>query len=288
MNKLQRLWLLTPILVAACKGAETGFTEPNLGPIAYVRYVHAMPDTGLVVVRWIDRVENWVGTPTSGTSLGVPYGTVTPFQGVAAGARTFRVWPATTDITLTQDEIATGTVTLSPDTYYTVLHTGYARCQGGSPAQSIVLIQETPPSPGAGQFSLRTIVAAPGLATAQDAYVTDAAGDPLPASPQWNALTYTQDPTALAAIPWVSVDTGTAVVRLYNDGTTATATLSSAVPTGARATVSSTNDLPGSRISGSGLTAFVFPQAQTGAACATSGSIRAIYGIDRRPPVPQP
>jgi hypothetical protein len=287
MNKSQRLWLLAPLLLAACKGEETGFTAPNIGPIAYVRYVHAMPDTGLVVVRWTDKVENWVGTPTAGTALGVGYRHVTPFQGVSAGQRTFKVWPATTNIALTQDEIATGTVTLEPNTYYTVLHTGYARCNTANPAQTLVLIEETHPTPAAGQFSVRTIVAAPGLG-AQDAYVTETDADPLPATPHWN-LTYTQDAAALATIPWVGVDTGTAVIRLYNDGNTATTNVSSTVPAGARATTatqSSVSDLPGTRISGSGLTAFVFPQALT-TACATTGTNQAAYGIDVRPPVPQ-
>src|SRR5215208_5391365 len=86
MNKLQRLGLLVPtLLLAACNGQETGFTTPNLGPLAYVRFVHAVPDRGPVVGRWVDKVENWVGTPTSGTSLGISYRTVTPFQGVSAG-----------------------------------------------------------------------------------------------------------------------------------------------------------------------------------------------------------
>jgi hypothetical protein len=287
MKRLQRLGLLAPILLlAACKGGDTGFTEPG-GSFAFVRYVHAMPDTGLVVVRFVDRVENWVGTPTSGTTLGVGYRTVTPFQGIVPGSRHFKVWPATTNITLTQDDIADVTATFNANTYYTVLHTGFARCQGATPAANVVIIQETQPaSITPGRFALRTIVAAPGFASPQDVYFTRAAGDPLPGSPTFANIGYTQDPATLSARAWVEIDTGAAVIRSYDAGTTATANITSTAPAGARATISSTNDLPGSRISGSGMTAFIFPPAQT-TACANTGTTQAAYGVDIRPPVPQ-
>jgi hypothetical protein len=287
MKELQGLALLIPIMaLAGCRGSETGFTEPDLGPQAFVRYVHAMPDTGLVVVRFVDRVENWVGTPTSGTSLGVGYRSVTAFQGIAAGQRRFKVWPATTDITLTQDEIADVTFDFQPNNYYTVLHTGYARCQAASPAASVIIFQEqVPGNIGAGRFAIRAIVAAPGFAANQDVYVTRTATSPL-TTPTFAGVGYTQDPAALTARTWVEVDTGTAVVRSFDSGTTTPARTTSTVPAGARATVSSTNDAPGSRVSGSGLTAFIFPQALT-TACATTGTNQAAYGIDKRPPVPQ-
>jgi uncharacterized protein DUF4397 len=287
MKRLQRLGLLTSILlVAACKGSETGFTSPNNGPFAYVRYVHAMPDTGAVVVRFVDLVENWVGTPTSGTALGVGYRTVTAFQGITPGSRHFKVWPATTDIVLTQDEIADVTFDFQANQYYTVLHTGYARCQAANPAQTVVVFQETPPTVSAGKFAIRALVAAPGFAASQDVYVTPTSTTPLPGSPTFSAMAYTQDPAALSARTWVEVDTGSAVIRSYNAGTTATANITSTAPAGAKATVSSTNDLPGSTITGSGLTAFIFPQAQT-TACANTGTIQAVYAVDRRPPIPQ-
>lgn len=287
MNKLQRLLLATPaLLLAACNGDDTGFTE-NAGPWAYVRYVHAMPDTGLVVGRWVDRVENWPGTPTSGTSLGIGYRTVTAYQGVTPGQRHFKVWPATTNITLTTDEIADVTVTLEANTYYTFLHTGYARCNGATPAQQVVVIRESrPTSVTGGKFGLRTFVAAPGFAGAQDMYVTPTSTTPLPGAPTYDNVAYSQDAAALGGRGWVEIDTGAAVLRSFNDPTTTGATVTSTVTAGARATVSSTNDAPGSRISGSGLSAFVFPPALT-TACATTGTAQTTFAVDIRPTVPQ-
>jgi uncharacterized protein DUF4397 len=286
MNTLRRLVLIVPLVAfAACEGSDTGFTEPG-GTFAFVRYVHAMPDTGLVVVRFVDKVENWVGTPTSGTSLGVGYRTVTAFQGISPGSRHFKVWPATSNIVLTQDEIADVTFTFEPNVYYTVLHTGYARCQGANPAQSVVVIRETPPANiAAGKFALRAIVAAPGFASAQDAYVTATSTSALPASPTFAGIAYTQDPAALASRAWVEIDTGTAVVRSFDAGTTTTANVTSTTPAGSRATVSSASDVPGSRISQSGLTAFIFAPAQS-TACANNSTTAAVYGVDKRPPAP--
>jgi hypothetical protein len=287
MNKLQRLGLLAPVLLlAACKGQETGFTEPNLGPLAFVRFVHAVPDRGPITGRWVDKVENWVGTPTSGTSLGISYRAVTPFQGVSAGSRHFRLFPATTNIDSTQMVLADVTTDLQANTYYTFLYTGYASCNGGTPAAAVVRITETHPTIAAGKFALRAVIAAPGFASAQDAYVTATATSALPAAPTFSNLSYSQDPAALSALNWVQIDTGSAVIRTFNTGTTTTANLTSTVTAGAPPTVSSTNAAPGSRISGSALTAFIFPQQRT-STCATTGTVQSAYGVDVRPPVPQ-
>ena len=287
MNRVQRLGLLVPtLLLAACNAQETGFTQTNLGPLAYVRFVHAVPDRGPIVGRWVDKVENWVGTPTSGTALGVSYRTVTPFQGVSAGSRHFRLFPATSNIDSTQMVLADVTSDLAANTYYTFVFTGYRACNGASPAEQVVRIAETHPTIPAGQFALRVIQAAPGFTAGQDVYVTAAAGDPLPGSATFANQAFSVDPAVLSGRTWVLRDTGAAVIRSYNTGTTATANLTSTVTAGSPATVSSTNALPGSRISGSALTAFVFPQQLT-TACATTGTVQSFYGVDVRPAVPQ-
>lgn len=287
MNRLQRLGLLAPALfLAACKGQETGFTQTNLGPLAYVRFVHAVPDRGPVVGRWVDKVENWVGTPTSGTALGISYRAVTPFQGVSAGSRHFKIFPASNNIDSTQMVIADVTSDLAANTYYTFLLTGYRACNGASPAEQVVRIAETRPTIPAGQFALRVIQAAPGFTAAQDYYVTLTGTSALPATATFANQAFSADPAVLSGRTWVLRDTGTAAVRAYNTGTTATANLTSTVTAGAStAQVSSTNPLPGTRASGSALTAFVFPQQLT-AACATTGTVQGAYGVDVRPAVP--
>jgi hypothetical protein len=281
MKRLQRLAMLVPFLsLAACMGENTGFTQPANGPWAYVRYVHAMPDTGVVNVRFVDQVENFNG------ALNIGYRSVTPYSGVTPGSRKIKVFPNTADIAGAQTIIADETVTLNADTYYTILHTGYAgRCNSGTKTSKFVVIQDAKPTVAAGKFALRAIVAAPGFAANQDAYVTPTATTPLPGSPTFVALQYAGN-AAFTAPAWVQLDTGAAVVRSFNSGTTTPTNVTSTVMAGAKADVSSVNDLPGSRISGSGLTAFIFAQA-LGATCAGSGTTQAVYGVDVRPPVPQ-
>jgi hypothetical protein len=288
MNRLQRLGLLVPTLVlAACNGQDTGVTVTNLGPLAYVRFVHAVPDRGPVTGRWVDKVENWIGTPTSGSALGITYRTVTPFQGVSAGSRHFKLFPSTTDVDSTQMVLADVTSDLQANTYYTFLYTGYRTCNGATPAEQVVRITETHPTLAAGQYGLRTIIAAPGFTANQDVYVTATATTALPATPQFANVAYSVDPAVLSARTWLSAATGTAVIRSFNTGTTATANVTSTVAApGTPTTVNTANPFPATTVAGSAMTAFIFPQQRT-ATCATTGTVQSVYGVDVRPPIPQ-
>ena len=289
MNRLQRIGLLVPALVlAACNGQDAGVTVTNLGPLAYVRFVHAVPDRGPITGRWVDKVENWVGTPTSGSALGISYRAVTPFQGVSAGSRHFRLFPATTNVDSTQMVLADVTSDLAANTYYTFLFTGYRTCNGASPAEQVVRITETHPTIGAGQYALRVIQAAPGFTANQDYYLTATAAGALPATPQFSNVAYSVDPAALSARTWVTLPTATtAFIRAFNTGTTTTANLAatSVAAPGTPTTVNTANPFPSTAVAGSALTAFVFPQQRT-ATCATTGAVASAFGVDVRPPTP--
>lgn len=290
MNRLQTLGLLvTSFVLAACNGQDTGVTVTDNGPLAYVRFVHAVPDRGPITGRWVDRVENWVGTPTSGAALGISYRTVTPFQGVAAGSRNFRLFPATTNIDSTQMVIADVTSNLSANTYYTFLITGYRTCNTASPAEQVVRIDETHPTIGAGQYALRTIVAAPGFTANQDMYVTTTATAALPATPTFANVAFSVDPAVLSARTWVTLpNSATAFIRSFNTGTTTPATLAAAsvVAPGTPTTVNTANPYPSTAVAGSALTAFVFPQQRNQTTCATTGAVGSAFGVDVRPPLP--
>jgi hypothetical protein len=266
--KLTHLVLLTAAAGAltACD-AGTDVTVTNQGPLAYVRYVHAMPDTTAVDVRVTDIVHNL-------NCYGVPYRTVCPYQGVPAGTRHFKVFTTSTagDINVVSQVIHEQDVPLSANTYYTILHSGFART-GGAPADNFTVIEDQAPALQAGKYALRAIVAAPGFAAAQDVYVTPTATSPLPASPTFNAVAL-GTPSA-----WVQLDTGAAVVRSFDDNTTATARVSSTVIAGSRPTEPNSVATPsaGSRVGGA-LTVFLFPAGPAGTGAAGAG-----YGVDRRP-----
>lgn len=265
MNAHKRfLWLAALAAAAtACAGDTSGTVTPQ-GPFAYVRFVHAIPDTTNITVRPVDRVENLTLTQT------MAYKAVSPYTGVAPGDRHFKVFPVSTNIALAQVAIIDSTITLSANTYYTVLMSGFART-GATPQRKFIVIQDAAPTPAANQFELRAVVAAP-FAANQDAYMTTAAGDPLPAT-----ATFANLAVGVPSV-WVARDTGAAVVRSYNAGTTATANITSTVQAGSPASgVSSA--IAGSRIGGSALTVFLFPAGPSGAAAGG-------YGVDIRPPLP--
>jgi hypothetical protein len=289
MNRLQRLGLLVSAAVlAGCNGQDTGVTVTNLGPLAYVRFVHAVPDRGPITGRWVDKVENWVGTPTSGGALGISYRAVTPFQGVSAGSRHFRLFPATTNIDSTQMVLADVTSDLAANTYYTFLVTGYRTCNGASPAEQVVRITETHPTIGASQYALRVIAAAPGFTTNQDYFITATAAGALPATAQFANVPFSVDPAVLSARTWVSLPTAaTQFVRGFNTGT-ATASLAavSVAAPGTPTTVNTANPFPSTNVAGSALTAFVFPQQRNQTTCAVTGSVGSAFGVDVRPAVP--
>lgn len=265
--KLQRFVLLAAALgtLAACDdNADVTVTDP--GALAYVRYVHAMPDTTAVDVRVTDLVHNM-------NCYGVPYRTVCAYQGVPAGTRRFKVFTASAagDINVVSQVIHEQDVALTAGTYYTILHSGYARA-AATPADNFTVIQDQAPALQAGKYALRAVLAAPGLGT-QDMYVTATATSPLPATPTFDAVAYAT-PTA-----WVQLDTGAAAIRSFDDNTVTPARVTSTVLAGSFNTEPGSVASPsaGSRVGGA-ITVFVFPAGPAG-----TGAAGAAYGVDRRP-----
>jgi hypothetical protein len=75
--------------VTACASADLGPSTPNIPPLAFVRYINAIPDTLNTTVRWIDDVaftpQTFVNVPFRGLGQG-------NFQGLRAGDRRLRVF----------------------------------------------------------------------------------------------------------------------------------------------------------------------------------------------------
>ncbi len=261
--------------LAACNGNDTGGVTSTHPPLAYVRYVHAMPDTGIVDVRLVDKVENL-------NMFQLPYRSVTPYQGIQAGDRHFVVWVATTnpdpDPLVVQQKLKDTTITLQADTYYTLVETGYARA-GQVPAQHIVVLQDAAPTaPAANQFAMRVVVAAPGAAAAYDVFggpdtTTAPAGAPTFANLSYSAT--------LAGTNYASFNTGAMGLQLTATGTTTPILGKSVVMPGTPASGVTTAG-PGSTVAGSVLTAFVFPPGVAGSPAASTRA-NVSYSIDRRP-----
>lgn len=267
--RLQRFGLLAIALAGAgaCGGDSNGATT-SPGPLAYVRYVQAMPDTGQVDVRLVDQVENF-------PALAVGYRSVTPFQGVKAGSRHFRVFPTSTDPTIASQIILDTTITLAANTYYTILHTGYART-GQTPKQRFVVLQDALPTPTTSQVAIRALVASPGMGPV-DAYTPTDTGAATPATAAFAAVAFN------GTASWVNFTPASMALRLFASGTTTPMLGQSMLPAGAAQQVD-LDPVAGTKIGGTAFTAFLFAPGVAGSANKSLTSAGVTVGIDHRPP----
>lgn len=262
-------------MLAACHQDLTG-TKTAIPPLAFVRYVHAMPDTGEVDVHLVDAVENLnFANPSTGYT---PYTTVSAYSGIAAGTRHFRVFTdmQSTNINVVSQVILDTTLTLAANTYYTILHTGYARA-GATPKQHFVLIADNQPTVSKTQVAIRAFIAAPGIGPV-DVYTTadTATATPLPAAPAFSNVSY-GTPSS-----WSNFATGGMALRVFTNGTT-TPTLAKVLAPAGAAAQPLLDPVAGTTVGGTALTAFIFP---AGVAGSPNAKVKAtvVYGIDVRPP----
>jgi uncharacterized protein DUF4397 len=265
---------LAVTVMAGCKQDITG-TTTAVPQLTYVRYVHAMPDTGEVDVHLVDAVENLsFGDPSTGFT---PYRTVSQYTGIVAGARHFRVFTnmQSTDINVISQVIFDTTLTLAANTYYTILHTGFART-GATPHQHFVLLTDARPAPTASQVAVRAIVTAPGIGPV-DVYKTadTATAATLPGSPTFASVALGTPTT------WSNFATGAAAFRAFTAGTTTPILTKVQAPAGA-AQQALLDPVAGVTVGGTALTAFIFP---AGVAGSPNKSVAAsiVYGVDVRP-----
>ncbi len=151
--RIARFGIFGALMLGAvgCQSKDTGPTTPDIPPLAFVRYINAVPDTFNLSVRFIDQLEF-----VPQTFANVPYGGEGQggFQGVEAGTHRLRVF--TYDPALTSDNGETATTEMLVDTtftfeageHYTMLHAGFARA-GQLPAQKLYIIQQAMPAENA-------------------------------------------------------------------------------------------------------------------------------------------
>lgn len=298
MQFARNFLLLTLALgAAACTSDDLGPSSPVIPPLAYVRYIHALPDTFATTVRWIDAIEF-----TPQTFVGVNFRAEGQggFQGLRAGSRTFRIF--TYQQNVLNFPVAGNTTMLNETTfdfvagqYYTIIHTGFTRTGSTPAAQVRILVDNPPAQPAAG-----TLVRVVNLAYTGnwDLYVGAAGtqvGDTSTAS-----ATYTAAPGVLAGsttaaaagsfatLPnYAALALGTYQARFTSAGTL-TRPGTAATPTPVRVTIpaglAETSDFEaagGSNVAGSVLTMWVFGAQTGGAGAASRPSV--LVTVDRSP-----
>lgn len=271
--RFQRLFAaaVTVVAVTACSGEKSGnpqsITNP---PLAYVRYFNAMGDTLATDFRPIDQVTYstpFLSTPYRGMGLG-------GYQGYSTGARQIRVFPSSTDINTTQKFFVDTSLTLTAGTYYSIIHTGYART-GSTPKQGLWVLTDAFPTQGAG-VALRVINVGPTLGNV-DVYLTAAAADPLPAAPAFANVAF-KTATAYSALA-----TGPITLRVFATGTT-TPALATATMTAGVAGTTSVDPIGGSGIAGTIATAMIYSPSVTGSVAQAAVAPTIVYWIDKQPP----
>ena len=278
--RIQRLAVATLALigVAACSkdkgGHSTGAITP---PLAYIRYFNAVGDTLSLDFHAIDQIEfsqPFLAVPFRGIGLG-------SYQGYQAGSRKIRVFPNSTDIATTSKFLVDTTLTLSAGTYYTIIHTGFAR-SGQAPKQGLRVIEDAHPTPGA-TIALRVIHAGPAAGNV-DLYITSTAADPLPATPTFANVSYgtVQTYSTRAA--------GAFVIRGYAAGTTTTALFTNTAPLAPATTISGNTYVGGADAAGTVFTVMVYGAATVGSTAAVTAGAginttpKVVYWIDKGPP----
>ena len=279
--RLSRFALIAAAVVGVIGCTESG-TDPvtaKIPPLAYVRYINAVPDTNNLTVRWIDQLDfspmTFVNVPFRGMGQG-------GYQGLEAGSRTFRVFTydpnlasSTAPTGATTQQIAQVTHNFTAGTYYTLLHVGYART-GSTPAQQVVILEDALPGVNT-SVSLRAINAGLGLG-ALDFHATATATTTLVGSTP--AIT---NVALNASSAYITRATGAFAIQGAATGTDV-----SLMGTLAPAGVSTGDPISGSTVPGSVMTAVAFPAAVAGSPAATASNTTpgVVFYLDRQPPRP--
>lgn len=155
MRYAKLLALMMPIVaIAACED-DPGVTDQGPPkPAALVRFINAVPDTGTVDLRFVDKVEN---LPTlQGVAFRAASGL---YQRVEPGSRAARIFPNATDAALTSIFLVDTTVTLVAPSRVTMVYAGRAT---GNQDRLAVISDPDPATPPAGQIALKALHVAVG------------------------------------------------------------------------------------------------------------------------------
>jgi hypothetical protein len=270
-----RPYWLVPLLLAAagsCSGDAGGITAPR-EPLAYTRFVHAVPDTGGTDWRFIDQIES------SPVAFNLSFRGFTPYQATAVGERRLRIFPSSTDIHVTSRFLIDTTVTFEPDVYYTVVHLGFARA-GEAPAHKIVVLRDDFPRQNASTIAVRAVHAGSGLIDV-DVVADTAGGDAAPVVVLGSGLAYSSATAYGSVVPGLLAVLITAV----DDGDQLIA--AGVAPQGEAAVpAANLTAIGGSRMPGSAVSALLFPRSVPGSLAPQGPAFTQpalVFLIDRHP-----
>ena len=267
--RLSRLAMLClgALSLSACGSDKV--TTPALPPLATVRFINALSDTGAVDIHAVDQVE------LSPVANNLAYRRGTQYFPTKAGVRHFRIFPTFTDINLTSKVLGDASITLLENTRVTLLLTGSARAG----TVNLWMIDDASTPPPAGQIGVRLVNAAPGVV---NGYLVNTATTPLPPTETFSNI------GSLIRSPYVSRAFGVAAVRVTDAGSTAVS--ASGAGPAAPATLAGEKPAAGVNSQGTVFSVYLFGPGAAGSPNATVVSPTLVWFVDRNPcddpPVP--
>lgn len=265
--------LAAVILAISCDDGG-GPTVAARVPLAYTRFVHALPDTGPTDWRFIDAIEN------SPVAFGLRFRDFTPYQATTPGVRALRVFPTSSDISITSQFLIDTAVSFEADTYYTIVNVGFARVSQ-SPKQQIVVFRDDLPALDNTTIGIRALNLGTGVG-AVDVFASDTgASVPLPASPFFAAAAFAS-PGNYATLP-----VGAFALRVTSAGVRSPVLAAASAPPGQPADPAlNLTAIGGSLMPRSAISALLFPRSVAGTAAPQSAVFAlpaVVFVIDKHP-----
>ena len=242
----------------ACDESGGGtVTQPP--PLAGLRYVNLVSDTGAVDIRVVDIVGDAPATfgatfRTGGSPTGAGLQTSPPYQAVEAGTRRIRVFNSSSDPAVAQQILLDTTFTFEADRNYTFALRGFARTGQMPPLDAAIQVDEPPPA-AAGQIAVRAWGLAPTLdpaaTTPLDAWIVAPGSAALTGSPTIGGQAYP------AASAYVNIPTGSYRVAFTAAGTTQPVLFQANMPSGG-------SGIAGTTVEGTAITVLVVARSVPG------------------------
>jgi hypothetical protein len=284
MKSLRYIMLVVGAAAATACDTEGPVTVATNGPLASIRFVNAVNDSGPQDWRFVDQIEN------SPTTFALAFRGVFPGAGyvsLGAGARHLKIFQSwnSGDATTATPEIVSKvffdtTFTFDAGSNYTIVAAGSLRASG-SPKAKLYIIKDVTPDPGT-SIAIRT------LNLTSDPVDMYTAG-PTGASPVQTSVGFANPST------YATMSTAASLTVSYTPSGAKTVLASAAAPAGLPGDkVANLTPVGGTTQGGSALTAIVFaatPAASAGQAtffqpsqAAAFKAAAVTYVIDRQPP----
>jgi hypothetical protein len=281
--RIARFGILGALVLGAvgCQTDDGGPTTPNIPPLAFVRYINAVPDTNNITVRFMGQVDFVPLTISNVPYRGVNLGS---YQGTEAGTHRFRAFRYDPNLSNPSSAGGASTVVLADTTftfvagnYYTILHAGYARA-GQIPAQRMYILDDGLPAVNTG-VSVRVVNAALGLGagiSSLDGFTTATATTALAGAPAFANVAYA------AASTYSQLPVAAVAVQMAATGTT-TSLGGALAPTGVAGSLTA-DPIAGATVAGSVMTAVFFGPSVGGSPAAAAAAPSVVWFADRQPP----